>query len=475
MRSAVLLVFVLFLGLGASAIAQSNGQGFIGLVLSDAPGSGAAVETVKPGGPAERAGVKPGDIVIAINGAAIDRATTMSRMITGMAPNQTARLSVIRGSGSSAQRLTIAVVIGSPEGATAPATNSPRGEIPSPSTSASTSAARPSNPASGTAASPGGAAHPLGVSGYVRITDPLEQSFTVDVPGGWRSEAGLARRSALQINPYVRSLSPDKMTYLMIGDPSLPTYSPPSQMGNTIGLREGSPTSSELGGQGMILRYMPGTQYARAYGEIVLQGLCPSFKFSSVRDRPDLARMGDTLAPTVIPSRSAGGEARFTCMHNKQEMEVRVEAATRTTVDNVMWGVTVLAGLIAPKDQADKAEEILTDIGKSMKFSDTWTQKQNNLSRQAAIAINQRMQEIFREERGFIQKLNSVDQNFESMDELISGFSTYHDEKTGNNYSLSNTNPNKWMDDSTGRIISTPTNTPPLFAPGFRLLPRGSQ
>jgi hypothetical protein len=462
MRSAALFVF--FFGLVASVSAQSSGKGFIGVGLADAPGSGGAVVgVVKPGGPADQAGVKPGDVVVAINGTAVDSAATMGRTITAMAANQTARLSVVRGSGPSAQHLTIAVVIGPPDGATASATSSARPDNPPPSTPAP-------NPAS-----PGVGAHPLVVAKYARITDPLEQAFTVDVPEGWRSEAGLARRSALQVNPYVRSLSPDKMTYLMIGEPTLPTYSPPSRMGNAIGLPEGSPTSSELGGQGMVLHYLPGTEFARAYGEQALQGLCPSFKFSFVRDRPDLARMGDTLAPTVIPSRSAGGEARFTCTHNKQEMEVRVEAATRTTVDNLMWGATVLFALIAPKDQADKAEEILASIGRSMKFSDAWTQKQNNLSQQAAVAINQRMQEIFRQERSFIQKLNSVDQNFESMDELISGFSTYHDEKTGTNYSLSNANPNKWIDDTTGRVISTSTNTKPLFASGYRLLPRASQ
>ena len=307
------------------------------------------------------------------------------------------------------------------------------------------------------------------------MTDPIEQAFTVEVPAGWRSEAGLARIAALQINPYVRSLSPDKMTYLMIGEPTLPAYAPPSQMGNTIGRPEGSLTSSALGGQGMVLHYMPGAEFARYYAQSLLQGLCPSMKFVSVKDRPDLARAGDAAWPTVIPSRSEGGEARFTCTHNRQEMEVRVEAATRTTRDNVMWGATELTALIAPKDQADKAEEILTNIARSIKFTDSWTQKQNNLSQQAAIQIAQHMQETLRQERTFIQKLNSVDENFESVDELVSGFSTYHDAKTGNDYSLSNTNPNKWIDDSTGRIISTPTNSKPTWGPAYHALTHASQ
>jgi len=472
MRSAALLA-IFFVSI-VSAIAQTNAKGFIGVGLADAPASGGAmVGVVKPGGPADQAGVEPGDVVVAINGTIVDSAATMGRMITAMAPNQTARLSVVRASGSPAKHLTIPVVVGSQNGATAPSARAAQPTAPSPSGSAP--APPSSTPTPGTAAGPNAGSHSPAVSGYMHITDPLEQAFGVDVPAGWRSEAGLARRSALQVNPYVRSLSPDKMTYLMIGEPDLPAYTPPSQMGNAIGLPEGSPTSSELGGQGMILHYMPGTEFARAYGETVLAGLCPSFKFSYVRERPDLARIGDTVSPTVIPSRSTGGEARFTCMHNKQEMEARVEAATRTTQDNLVWGATLLFALIAPKDQADKAEEILAGIGRSIKFSDAWIQKQNSLSREAGIAINRRMQEIFRQERSFIQKLNSVDENFSSMDELISGFSTYHDEKTGTDYSLSNANPNKWIDDTTGRMISSATNTKPLFASGYRLLPRVSR
>lgn len=314
---------------------------------------------------------------------------------------------------------------------------------------------------------PGGS---LSVSGYTRLTDPLEQAFSVDVPAGWRSEGGLARRAALQINPYVRSLSPDKMTYLMLGEPTLPSFTPPSQMGNAIGHPEGTLYDAGLGGLALVLRYLPGAEFARVYGETALQSVCPSLKFAAAQDRPDLARKANAQWPTVIPTRSDGGEARFTCTHNKQEMEVRVQAATRITSDNIGWGVILLQALIAPKGQGDKAEEILNHMAASVSFSAAWTQKQNQLSADAAIAINQRMQAIFRQERTSIEKLNSVDQSFQSMDEIVSGFSTYKDSSTGQTYSLSNTNPYKWIDAASGRIISTPTNSAPPWAPAYRPL-----
>jgi hypothetical protein len=315
----------------------------------------------------------------------------------------------------------------------------------------------------------------LSVSGWARLTDPLEQAFSLDVPAGWRSEAGLARRAALQINPYVRSLSPDKMTYLMMGEPTLPSFGPPSQMGNVIGHPEGTLYDAGLGGLTLVLRYLPGAQFARVYGQTALQSLCPSLKFASVQDRPDLAHKADMLVPTVIPSRSDGGEARFTCTHNKQEMEVRVEAATRITNDAIMWNVILLQAFIAPKGQGDKAEEILNHMGSSITFSPAWIQKQNQLSAQAAIAINQRMQAIFSQERSFMEKLNSVDENFQSMDEIVSGFSSYRDSSTGQTYSLGNANPYKWIDPGSGRIISTPTNSAPPWAPADRPLTRVAQ
>jgi hypothetical protein len=307
------------------------------------------------------------------------------------------------------------------------------------------------------------------------LTDPLEQAFSLDVPAGWHSEAGLARRAALQINPYVRSLSADKMTYLMLGEPTLPSFTPPSQMGNAIGHREGTLYDAGLGGLALMLRYLPGAQFARVYGETALRSLCPSLKFTGAQNRPDLASKANAQWPTIIPSRSDGGEARFTCTHGKSEMEVRVEAATRITRDNIGWNVILLQAFLAPKGQGDKAEEILNHMAASVIFSPAWIQRQNQLSAKSAIEINQRMQAMLRQERTFIEKLNSVDQNFQSMDEIVSGFSSYRDDSTGNTYSLNNTNPYKWIDPSSGRIISTPTNSPPPWAPAYRPLSRPSQ
>ena len=133
------------------------------------------------------------------------------------------------------------------------------------------------------------------------------------------------------------------------------------------------------------------------------------------------------------------------------------------TADNVMWNVIFLKGFLAPAQAAERSEALLRHIGSTFKFDGAWLEKQSRLDEQAALAINRRMQEYFRQEQALIRNLTSVDESFSSMDEIVSGYSTYHDAATGNTYKLSNTNPYKWIDNSTGRIFSTPTNAPPGF------------
>jgi serine protease Do len=62
----------------------------------DAP-RGALITDLEPGGPAVRAGLRSGDLVLAVNGAPVQHAEDLPRNVAKNAPGATVKLSVVRG------------------------------------------------------------------------------------------------------------------------------------------------------------------------------------------------------------------------------------------------------------------------------------------------------------------------------------------------------------------------------------------
>jgi serine protease Do len=58
---------------------------------------GALVATVEPGGPADKGGVKPGDVILAVNGENITRYGELSSRVSNLRPGSEARLGIWRG------------------------------------------------------------------------------------------------------------------------------------------------------------------------------------------------------------------------------------------------------------------------------------------------------------------------------------------------------------------------------------------
>jgi hypothetical protein len=432
------------LAFSAAALAQ-HAKGFFGVALKDATGGGGEVGVIAPGSPAQLAGIRIGDVIVAVGGTPAADSNAVAGALGALAPGQATDLTVVRAG----RRLQVHAVLGSQGGGAA-------------ALSTASAAARTAAPVS---------VAPLKVTGYQTFTEPSEDAFTMEVPQGWATVGSLMRRAALEISPFVRTLSPDKMTYLMVGEPTLLTYTPPNAMTLRLGWREGSLHNGGLGGISMLLRYIPGAQFAKLYGQTALAGLCPQMHFEGTQERPDFAAAADKLIPTPIPSASTGGEASFTCRHGGQDMVVHVDAVTRGDRNNVLWNVIFLRAFVAPKSVAPAAEQVLEHMTTTFRYDENWVHLQDEISRRSADAIRAQVAQAERDEQGVISKLNATDENFSSIDDIVSGYSTYKDQQTGQTYKLSNTNPGKWVGDG-GRIISTPDNNPPPWTPSVRPLTR---
>ena len=72
-------------------------QTYIGTTVKDAPNGGAELGTVQPGSPAEKAGLKTGDVVTKIDDRSIDTADTLIAAIRTRAPDQKAKFTLADG------------------------------------------------------------------------------------------------------------------------------------------------------------------------------------------------------------------------------------------------------------------------------------------------------------------------------------------------------------------------------------------
>jgi len=80
-----------WIGVGVQDITQEIAESF-GLPTTH----GAFISTVLPGGPADKAGVKPGDILVAINDRPINDSATMLNLVAALKPGQRAEFKLLR-------------------------------------------------------------------------------------------------------------------------------------------------------------------------------------------------------------------------------------------------------------------------------------------------------------------------------------------------------------------------------------------
>ncbi len=110
-------------------------------------------------------------------------------------------------------------------------------------------------------------------NGFTKFTDPSENSFTVDVPSGWKVDGGLTRYGALDVRPWVKAVSPDNLITAFIGDGKISPCTMPTGTLSALGFRVGSNYNGTL-----IQPYMPARQFAETYAKMSLKPFCRTYR-----------------------------------------------------------------------------------------------------------------------------------------------------------------------------------------------------
>jgi S1-C subfamily serine protease len=74
-------------------------RAYLGVQIGDTSGSGVYVQSVTPGGPAAKAGLKPGDVITSVNGQATATVDDLTSAVSEIKPGQTVRLEIVTQSG----------------------------------------------------------------------------------------------------------------------------------------------------------------------------------------------------------------------------------------------------------------------------------------------------------------------------------------------------------------------------------------
>ncbi|WP_165069347.1 hypothetical protein [Paludisphaera rhizosphaerae] len=118
---------------------------------------------------------------------------------------------------------------------------------------------------------------------FSRFTDPVQGTFTMDVPGGWRTRGGLAHPQPGDRRPWVEAISPDGVAIL--ADPDFPQslcHFPGQWEGQVVPLAAG----------GMFLNLTPSADRAADwYVKNLVPKRLSGAKAVSRRPRPDVAAL----------------------------------------------------------------------------------------------------------------------------------------------------------------------------------------
>jgi len=303
---------------------------------------------------------------------------------------------------------------------------------------------------------------------WTRFVDPAENSFSLEVPQGWRVEGGLSRRSANDTRKVLTAGSPDGRILMFNNDPQLMLYTNPNPM---IPIPEGQNY------QGWNMRsYRDGAQFLQEYVPAKLSGICANVQFVDIKPRTDV----DSAVNGMVMQAGLGnfleysfGEAVFNCQCQAGPMTGFYTAGVLRATANpslVNWTPEFLSGFIASPDQFPAAMEIFTHMQKTFRIDQNWAAGQGALTMRTVEIQRRTNDQIL----GMILEAGQYRSNvtgeaarkfgnaMRGQVDLQGPDGTFYKGVAGSNY--------YWRHQGTGAIVGTDIDQPPALNTGFEQL-----
>ncbi len=299
---------------------------------------------------------------------------------------------------------------------------------------------------------------------YVRWQDPIEQAFWLEVPRGWKVSGGTFRYASVDVRPQLIAESPDGAIRITSGDVEIPPYIVPTPMLQMTGFSEGSVYSPGYGVQMMVMRYMPGMDFARWYVEFRVAGMYEGVRVTHARPRPDLVQsLNDVLyryGALGIGASMQAGEVAFTGRLGGNEMRGYYLAVTQLTSaqGGGIWNVQHLIGYVAEAGREQEAQDILGHMIRSSQMNPQWAAMQSQLAGQTAAIVSDTHQQISAIiDEGYWGRQAGPDEAMRNWSNMMLGQTDVRDPEDGSTWKVASGRNYYWRRAGSDTVVGTDT------------------
>ena len=297
---------------------------------------------------------------------------------------------------------------------------------------------------------------------YVRFQDPSEGAFSLDVPRGWRVSGGLVRKAPVDVRSQVVASSPDNHVHLRIGDADVPPFTLPTPLLVQSGFREGATYSPGYGVNMLVMRYLPGEQFAQSWVTSKVGPTCAGLQIVNTRPLPRTVEAMNAImarhGSPAVSQRLHAGDLAFRCQRGEVPMVGYLFVATLLTAGSAgggTWHVDQLQGYLSPPARAGEAQAVLSHMAETVTLNPEWVRMQQNITASTSRIVADTGAHISRViSDSYWTRQASLDEVSRRRSNQTMGLEDVRDPVTGRELKVENSSTYHWIDHR-GNIVGT--------------------